>query len=92
MGTDIVSVDSSKALKLVEEYKGYVSALVKHHEALEVAFATAYKNDGLVFYSKMGKMATQFKEGIQTVVKQLDKVSEQLLEHANRMAKFSEEY
>ena len=87
-----VQVDSSKALKALDELIEKLKSMVKYHEELEDTFKTAYANDNLTFYSKMQKLTTQFKESLVSTVKNFEELSAQTLEHSNRMAKFSEEY
>lgn len=92
MNDNRVVLDSSKSLKTMDELKDKLKELIKYHEELVSAFDTAYKNDNLFFYSKMGKLAGHLKELLMEACKKFEDLSEQLVEHSNRMAKLSEEY
>lgn len=93
MGNDSrVQLDSSKALSAIDELIEKLKKLVKYHEELVSTFATAYANDNLMFYSRMGKLSKNLGEAIQQVVKKFEDLSEKTVEHSNRMTKFSEDY
>lgn len=87
-----VVLDSSKALKAIDELAEKVKIVEGLHGELEETLMTAYKNDNLKFYSKMAKQVAQYKEALAGVYQTFKKVSEDAVEHSNRVNRISEEY
>ena len=92
MDANRVVLDSSKALKTIDEVAEKVKTLEGLHVELEEALMTAYKNDNLKFYSKMAKQVAQYREALAGVYQTFKKVSEDTVAHTNRVNKISEEY
>ena len=92
MDANRVVLDSSKALKAIDELAEKVKVLEGLHGELGETLMTAYKNDNLKFYSKMAKQVAQYKEALAGVYATFKKVSEDAVEHSNRVNKIDEEY
>ncbi len=86
-----VVLDSSKVLNAFDELQGKLQKMVGLHEELAQTFNTAYANDNITFYSRIEKLTLKFKETIEETVKPVANLKQQVLEHADRMKKFSEE-
>lgn len=92
MNENRVSLDSSKSLKAVDELIELTKGLSADFGEIETTLNTAYANDNLMFYSKMSKQACNYKEALKSVADSFTKVSDDLVDHSNRMNKHSEEY
>lgn len=91
MNSEVISVDGSKALAVVEELSQELNNTSKALEELKTLFITAYKNDNLKFYAGMGKLLSDCHGEVLDNKLVVDKISEiDLPEHINRMKEFSE--